>query len=209
MSTRPVLLVAVLAAIAVAAVAFVAATRSGTDPVFGSTPDFSFRIAKATGTSAVEGSKEREFDDAAMAAATRVEPVLATLYAEAFLDPENRSRGIYDAVWTAFDAGALPDAQAAIETLTLGVLGPGFDDVEPEDGVLRARVFFDANGEPALLAADVVFTATATSDGGAPSTIVSRGEYLLRESGGLWRIVAFRVDRADEGLPAPSPSEAA
>ena len=82
-------------------------SRGGTDPVLGSTPDFTFRIAKATGTSAVEGSKEREFDDAAMAAATRVEPVLATLYAEAFLDPENSSRGIYDAVWTVFDADAL------------------------------------------------------------------------------------------------------
>ncbi|MFM7718886.1 MAG: hypothetical protein ACKO8G_05270 [Actinomycetota bacterium] len=203
-SARPYLLVALLAAIVLGVVGFLALARGGTDLLSRATPEFSFRIARATGTSGTPGTKDRELADAAMAAAEKVEPVLSTFYASAFLDPENLSDAAYDEAWEAFDAAALPDARAAIETLTLGDLGPAFSDVQPADGVLRARVFFDAYGEPALLAANVVFTATATPGGeaAAPATIVSRGEFLLRESGGLWRIVAFRVDRADEDLPA-------
>lgn len=194
--------VVVLAAVAILAVVLGGDGGSG---VSRSTPEFSFSLEKAIGTSLEEGVKDRDVSDRADTVAAEIAPTLDLLYSAAFLDPENRAGGTYDAVWTLFGDEARASAVAAVDTLTLGALGSGFDDVQPGKGRLAARVLFDAEGEPKLVAVQVRFEAVATpgADAATAATIVSKGEYLLERVTTGWVIVAFRVDRADENLPAP------
>lgn len=189
--------------------ALVLAGGGGAGPSFSQreTPEFSFSVAKATGTSAAEDVKDPDLVDEATAVATDIAPIFDTLFTEAFLDPENLLSGTYDDVWTSFDAGAVTDAQAAVETLTLGAYGKRFTDVQPEKGTLRARVLFDAAGAPTLVVVTIAFDATAEPGAAqGPATIVSRGQFLLEGGPGAWRIVAFRADRADSNMPSLTPS---
>jgi hypothetical protein len=192
--------VAIVAAVGVAVVLL----GGGTSIVSRSTPEFSFTLDKAIGTSLEPGVKDRDVSGRADTVAAEIAPTLDLLYSAAFLDPENWTTATYDAVWTFFDPEARPTAIASASTLTLGELGSRFDDVRPDRGKLSARVLFDAAGEATLVAVQVTFRATATPGGDAatPATIVSRGEFLLERSTDGWVIVAFRVDREDENLPA-------
>lgn len=196
--------IAVVAAVAVAAVLL----GGGTSVVSRSTPEFSFTVDKAIGTSLEPGVKDRDVSGRADTVAAEIAPTLDLLYAAAFLDPENWTTGTYDAVWDLFDAEARPTALASASTLTLGDLGARFDDVQPDRGTFDARVLFDAAGAPTLVAVQVTFRAIATpgADPATSATIVSRGEFLLERSATGWTIVAFRVDREDENLPAAEAS---
>lgn len=192
--------VAVVATLGILAVVL----GGGTSIVSRSTPDFSFTVDKAIGTSLEPGVKDRDVSERADTVAAEIAPTLDLLYSAAFLDPENWTNGTYDAVWTLFGDEARPTAVASASTLTLGDLGARFDDVQPDRGVLDARVLFDAEGAATLVSVRVTFRATATpgaGDAGA-ATIVSRGEFLLEQRETGWVIVAFRVDREDEDVPA-------
>lgn len=193
--------VAVVAALGVLAVVL---GGGGTSIVSRSTPAFSFTVDKAIGTSLEPGVKDRDVSGRADTVAAEIAPTLDLLYSAAFLDPENWTSGTYDAVWTFFGVEARATAVASASTLTLGDLGARFDDVQPDRGVLAARVLFDADGEAELVAVRVTFRATATpgADAAGAATIVSRGEFLLERSETGWVIVAFRVDREDENVPA-------
>lgn len=170
------------------------------------TPEFSFTVAKATGTSAAEDVKDPDLVTQATAVASDIAPIFDSLFTEAFLNPENLLSGNYDSVWAAFGTDAVTDARAAVETLTLGSFGPRFSDVQPDKGTLRARVLFDAEGIPKLVVVTIAFDATARPGAQGAATIVSRGQYLLEGGPGAWKIVAFRTDRSDENLPILSPS---
>lgn len=193
---------------AVVATVIVLAGSGGTGPSASDreTPEFSFTVAKATGTSAAEDVKDPDLVDEATAVANQVAPIFDTLFTEAFLNPENLLSETYDSVWTAFGTDAVADAQAAVETLTLGGFGPRFTDVQPEKGTLRARVLFDADGRATLVVVTIAFDATARPGAQGPATIASRGQYLLEGGPGAWRIVAFRADRSDENMPSLTPS---
>lgn len=193
--------VAVVAALGVLAVVL---GGGGTSVVSRSTPAFSFTVDKAIGTSLEPGVKDRDVSERADTVAAEIAPTLDLLYSAAFLDPENWTTGAYDAVWALFGDEARPTAVASAATLTLGDLGARFDDVQPDRGVLAARVLFDADGSATLVSVRVTFRATATpgADAAGAAEIVSRGEYLLERSDTGWVIVAFRVDREDGNVPA-------
>lgn len=204
-SSRVLIIGGAVAALAIAGVLAVVlgGGGGGPAPVSRSTPAFSFTLQKAIGTSTEPGVKDRDLSARADEVAAEIAPTLDLLYSAAFLDPENLEAGAYDTVWTLFGDEARPTALASASTLTLGDLGAGFDDVQPDRGNLAARVLFGPEGEPQLVAVRVTFRAIATpgGDGTAPASIVSRGEYLLERRATGWIIVGFRVDREDENLP--------
>lgn len=204
-STSRVVLIGVgVAALAVIGVLAVVLGGGGTSIISRSTPEFSFTVDKAIGTSLEPGVKDRDVSGRADTVAAEIAPTLDVLYSAAFLDPENWANGTYDPVWTLFGADARATAIASASVLTLGDLGARFDDVQPDRGVLAARVLFDAAGEATLVSVRVTFRATATpgADASTAASIVSRGEYLLERGSSGWVIVAFRVDRDDENVPA-------
>jgi hypothetical protein len=193
--------VAVVAAIGVLAVVL---SGGGTSVVSRSTPAFSFTVQKAIGTTLEPGVKDQDVSARADIVAAELAPTFDLLFSAAYLDPENWREGTYDDVWTFFGDEARPTAVASAQTLTLGDLGARFDDVQPVRGVLGARVLFDADGEPKLVAVRITFRATGTpgADAANAAQIIARGEFLVERRGTDWVITAFRVDRDDANLPA-------
>jgi hypothetical protein len=209
-------IVGVVAVLAVVAVVVILLVSGGDNPitrVLGggssgggdkSIPEFSFTIAKAQAVPTKDGVTPKKLAGKAKSATKAAATVLDTFYTDAFLDPN---------VWgkspTAFD-GFTPDAKAAAaKKLKILTAGPNaadeLTDLQPAPSKLTTKVLFDEKGAAYQVMATVLFTAHATLKTGGHATLVSTGQYFLKQVGGSWKVVAFEVKRADK-TSAVSPS---
>src|SRR5205085_3025596 len=113
--------------------------------------------------------------------------LLDTFYTEAFLNPN---------VWgkdsNAFD-NFTPDAKAAAaKKLTILTAGPNAADelknLQPVPSKLTSKVLFDDKGNAYQVMATVQFMADATLKAGGHATLVSTGQYFLKQVGGSWNV---------------------
>lgn len=139
-------------------------------------------------------------------AAREVEFVMNTLYTVAFADQVHW--GDYGDAWALFEAGTARQAQADVETLTLGAAASDlYETLTPEQGDSRLAiaVLTDARKSPVSAIAQVDFSAVAELIDGNVTAINSDGVYFLRRSGGEWLIYGYRTDRSERAAD-PSPS---
>jgi hypothetical protein len=176
----------------------------GDDP---QTPPFDFTVGKTVAVPTGEKTKPEDLAPAAQEASAAVVPVMDQLYTEAFLDPDNWQNGEYDEVWEVFESGALPTAQQSVETLTLGTTaGDTYETVEPTSGKVRFKVLFDADGNPVSVVAIVEFEALGARKDGTYTSVISQGQYFLRDTGDGWKVYSFSVKRADTEAAPPTPA---
>jgi len=172
-------------------------------------PEFDFRVSPKTAVVATSADADVEaLRPAAEQAGAEVTAVLDELYTAAFLDPTNWREGDYEEVFAFFADGAVGAAREAVETLALGAgAGDVFEKVTPRRGRLAFRVLFDPDGAADTVVARVRFRALAERTDGTYQTIVSQGQFFLRDVGG-WKVTAFDVERKDREAkpPAPAPS---
>jgi hypothetical protein len=185
-------------------------TISGGNHEDDTVPPFDFTQGKVGVVGTVAHADIDAMTTQAESAAADITPMLDDLYTNAFLDPTNWRDGDYEEVFGIFASDALADAQAGVETLTLGTTaGDVYERVTPKRGSIKYRVLFDQDGNPATVVATVSFSALGQRQDGTYTAIVSSGEYFLSDEGG-WKVTAFTVSRSDHETKAPpSPSASA
>jgi len=175
-------------------------------------PELDFRVSPKTRVVATNDKADVDaLQTLAEETGAEVTPILDDLYTAAFLDPGNWRDGDYEGVFGHFADGAVAAARESVETLTLGVgAGDVFEAVTPEKGSLAYRVLFDPDGKPDTIVVRVRFRALGERKDGTYVSIVSDGQFFLRDVGG-WKVTAFDVERSDREakLPVPSPSGSA
>ena len=165
-------------------------------------PDFSFTVTKTQAVPTKSGLDTKKLANKAKAATKSAATVIDALYTEAFLDPN---------VWgkdsKAFDNFTGDAKAAAAKKLTILTAGPNaateLTDLQPASGKLSTKVLFDDKGNAYQVMATVQFTADATLKTGGHATLVSTGQYFLKQVGGSWEVVAFEVKRADSATTTP------
>jgi hypothetical protein len=172
-------------------------------------PPFDFTQAKTGVVATTENADADAMATQAESVTADITPMLDDLYTNAFLDPTKWRAGDYEEIFGIFAPDALADAQAGIETLTLGATaGDVYERVTPKRGTIKYRVLFDQDGNPATVVATVTFSALGQRQDGTYTAIVSSGEYFFSDEGG-WKVTAFTVSRADhetKAPPSPTPS---
>jgi len=199
----PVVLVAI-------GVAILLALRGGGGAIIGGgdepAPPFDFIVKPATAIPTAPDADEAALSASAAEVAQEITPMIDDLYTNAYLDPSNWRHDDYEEVFTAFAPDAAATAEQSVETLTLGATaGDVFDTVDPGKSKLTYQVLFDPDGAPESAVVSVIFRATAERKNGTFLTIVSEGEFFLRQVDG-WKITAFDVTRDDHETQPPSPS---
>ncbi|MEA2521098.1 MAG: hypothetical protein QOI81_744 [Actinomycetota bacterium] len=209
--TKPALIVGIVALVAVVVVGIIMFTSGGKSPPGTITqgdkpiPDFTFTVAKTQAVPTRSGVKPQKLANKATTATKAAAALLDTFYTEAFLNPN---------VWgkdsNAFD-NFTPDAKAAAaKKLTILTAGPNAADelknLHPVPSKLTSKVLFDDKGNAYQVMATVEFMANATLKAGGHATLVSTGQYFLKQVGGSWKVVAFEVKRADTNTAPPSPT---
>ena len=173
-------------------------------------PAFDFPPPQVGIEATSENANTDSLRETAEKAAGDVVPIMDQLYTEAFLDPNNWKDGEFDEVWELFDEIALPSAQSAVETLTLGVnAGDVYQSVEPGKGKLKVRALFDEDGNIVSMVALVSFEAYGAGKDGTYSNVVSSGQYFLRNTGDGWKIYSFDAKRLDSEAAPPKPAPSA
>jgi len=187
--------------------------RGGAVPILGGqdevTPPFDFTVRGAHAVAISTDANDDALDASAQQVAQDVTPTIDDLYTFAFLDPSNWHDGEYDEAFEAFADGAVQEAQANADVLTLGAdAGDVYKTVEPRKSTLSYEVLFDKNGKPDTVVATVVFRALGERKDGTYTAILSEGTFFLRDVDG-WKVTAFDVTRGDAETEPPSPSPSA
>jgi len=166
--------------------------------------EFSFRLGNVQ-ASPVTRTPPAELKDVAREAGTEIKETMDELYFRAFVDTS--SWGDYAAAFEVFDEQAASRAESDVEILTLG---PTADDVyeslDPTSATLTIVVLTDKEDAPFTAVAEAQFLANAVGDDGTSTEISSIGSFFLRQVDGVWKIFAYRVDRADQAAAGPSPT---
>jgi hypothetical protein len=204
--------VLVLAVIAVVAVLL----ARGPDSAAGSaspvvTPKFSFKASDVVAITTAAKPNQKEADQAAKVSMPAAETILHDLYSNGFLVPANWTTGTYDSVLSDFADPAKAQATKQIDVLTAGAsAGSTYSSISPETATLTAKVLMDPKDHVYSIAGRVTFTATAVNkDGSGAVLLQSKGQYILQQDGGSWKITAFSVRRDDHPIKtAPSISGA-
>jgi hypothetical protein len=176
----------------------------GTD-VHPTTPELTFKVAKAVAIPVTAGQTPKKLAGAASGAADGAVDVVDTIYTEGFLDPSSWEGADYDDAWTQFTDAAAAQAESEADTLTAGSdAGATYDLIEPAKATVRSRVLVDDAGKPVSVVALVYFSAKGMHDDGSYTLFKSTGQYFLERDGSDWTVVAFDVRRADSEKEAPA-----
>jgi hypothetical protein len=169
-------------------------------------PDsFSFDLAGSVQVSPTSTTPPAQLGDVARDAGDGVKETMDELYFSAFVDTDQW--GDYADAFALFDGRAAASAEGDADVLTLGpTAGDQFEIVEPTSGTLSISVLTNGQDAPVSAVAEVEFLADATGADGSTTEIASTGSFFLRQVDGTWRIYAYRVDRDDTTLAAPSAS---
>ena len=208
---KPAVIVGILAVVAVVAVGIFLLASGGKNPQPGGhlnggsstpVPGFTFAIGKTQAVPTKSGVNPSQLANKAQSATKSAATVLDSFYADAFLDPNAWGKAP-----TAF-GNFTPDAKAAAaKELSILTAGPNAADeltaLQPAPSKLSTQVLFDDKGSPYQIMATVLFRADATLKAGGHATLVSTGQYFLKQVGGSWKVVAFEVKRADSAATLP------
>jgi hypothetical protein len=170
----------------------------------GAPGEFGFELlsVQASATSHTQPSQLR---DTVQEAGAGVKATMDELYFRAFVD--TGSWGDYRAAYELFDGQAAARAEADAEVLTLGpTANDDFEALNPTTRTLSIAVLTDLKDVPATAIAEVRFSADAQRTDDTATQISSNGSFFLRRVDGAWRIFAYRVDRDDRAVAAPSPT---
>lgn len=163
-------------------------------------PSFQFKVTETTTITTAKGADQSKAADAAKPAAATAQKAIQELYSNAFLVPNDWTKGTYDAAFAGFTGTARAQAMKQLDVLTAGTAaGDTYSDIQPGTASMKTSILIDSKGQPYSAIGAVTFTAIATkSDGTGATLIVSKGQYTLEKTGKGWRITAFSVDRADK-----------
>ena len=171
------------------------------------TPDFAFEVRRVVpeSTTATQSSElQREAD----AVAEEVKATLDELYFDGYVEAD--TWGDFGEIEALFDDEARDQAEADLDTLTLGTAGSEtYTFVTPEEGTLVIDVLTDHGDRPVQALAFVKFRGVAEGDDGSFTEVRSDGSFFLRHTGGGWKIYAYRIDRDDRPGRAPAESGSA
>jgi hypothetical protein len=164
---------------------------------------FVFPLDRTTAT-----STGRRNNAGARTAATRIQATLSGFYDAAFMDPENRKRGLPAGAWDGFAPRVRERARSDAEALTLGTSGPSITDLSVTEASLSVRVLLDPRGRPHAAVATVRFDAEGTLQTGESVVVSNRASFLLEPDGDTWLVVGYpRAETEVESVaPSPTPS---
>jgi hypothetical protein len=167
------------------------------------TPEFAFEVRRVVPESTTEtrsSDLQREADDVA----DQVKATLDELYFDGFVETD--TWGDFGEIEDLFDGEARAQAEADLDTLTLGTSGSEtFTFVTPEGGSLVIDVLTDQGDRPVQALAFVKFRGVAEAEDGSLTEVRSDGSFFLHHVEGGWKIYAYRIERGDR--PARAPSE--
>jgi len=171
------------------------------------TPEFAFEVRKVVPETTTE-TKSSSLKKEADAVGDDVKATLDELYFDGFVEAD--TWGDFGEVEGLFDETARDQAEADLDTLTLGASGSEtFTFVTPDEGTLMIDVLTDEGDRPVQALAFVKFRATAEGDDGSFTEVRSAGSFFLRHASGGWKIYSYRVERADRPSEAPEASATA
>ena len=166
--------------------------------------EFAFHLANVQ-ASPVTLTPPSELKDTARKAGVGIKETMDELYFRSFVD--TGSWGDYGAAFELFDGEAQTRAEADVDVLTLGPTAKDdFEALEAPSGTLTIAVLTDKKDAPVTAIAEVQFLADAQGKDNTTTQISSIGSFFLRKVDGAWRIYAYRVDRDDQAVAAPSPT---
>jgi hypothetical protein len=124
------------------------------------------------------------------------------LYFTGFLNPRAWQSGDYRGAWALFAKEAVDKARKDEDTLTLGpTAGTAYSSVTAGPSTLFIRVLLSKTGQASTAVAVVRFTATATTQDGASSSITSTGDFFLQPTRRGWSISGYDVHRSGKSAP--------
>ena len=171
------------------------------------TPAFAFEVRRVVPESTTEtrsSDLQREANDVA----DQIKATLDELYFDGFVEAD--TWGDFGEIEELFDEEARAQAEADLDTLTLGTTGSEtFTFLTPEEGTLVIDVLTDQSDRPVQALAFVKFRGVAEGDDGSFTDIRSEGSFFLRHAEGGWKIYAYRIDRGDRPGRAPAGSGSA
>jgi hypothetical protein len=166
--------------------------------------EFGFRLVNVH-ASPITLTPPSELKETAREAGVGIRQTMDELYFRAFVD--TGSWGDYGAAFELFDGEAQTRAEADVDVLTLGpTANDDFEALEAPSGTLTIAVLTDKKDAPVTAIAEVQFLADAQGKDNTTTQISSIGSFFLRKVDGAWRIYAYRVDRDDQAVAAPSPT---
>jgi len=203
----------VLILIVVAAPIVFLLTRSGAkrtlstpNPTSTSTPRPHFAFATPAVT--VELLGRNKAPQGTKGVAAQIQTDLSHFYDQAFVDPETWANGVPASVWAPFAPGVKAKAQADADSLTIGDPRVELASLSVTKASLSVTFLVDPTGHLVAATADVSFVATGALAGGEQVTVKNHDNFLYREVGGQWVIVAYPLasTKVDAGPVASSPS---
>ena len=121
-----------------------------------------------------------------------VRAALEDLLDLAFVDPERWGDGTFPGLGAHFAGAAREEAVRDLRRLTVGPASETIQEVRPSSASVVVKILADRAGHPVAAFATVDLAATAFADE-ARGRIRHHGRYVLRRSGGRWRIVSYDV----------------
>jgi LCP family protein required for cell wall assembly len=115
------------------------------------------------------------------------------LYETAFVDPQLWGEGRFPGLERFFAGDARAQARRDLDELTLGRSARRLEAVRPRPARLEVRFVTDAGGHAVVAFADMDFRGTATTTAAARIPVAQRGRFVLRRTGGAWRIGSYDV----------------
>jgi hypothetical protein len=171
------------------------------------TPEFAFDVRKVIPESTTETSS-RQLRKDVEDVADDVKVTLDELYVDGFVEAD--TWGDFGEIEGLFEGGAREQAEADLDTLTLGTTGSEtFTFLTPDDGTLVIDVLTDQGDRPVQALAFVKFRGTAEGEDGSFTDVRSSGSFFLRHVDGGWKIYSYRVERDDGPGRAPAASRSA
>jgi hypothetical protein len=170
------------------------------------TPEFAFAVKKVAPQTTSE-TPSRDLEKEAKAVAGEVTSTLDELYFDGFV--EHDTWGDFGEIEGLFDEQARGQAEADLDTLTLGASGAEtYTFVQPDEGTVAIEILADQGDRAVQAIANVKFRGTAEADDGSFTEVKSTGSFFLRHGDGGWKIFSYRVERADKPTDAPSSASA-
>lgn len=171
------------------------------------TPEFAFELKRVVPETTSE-TPSRQLRNEAGEVADGVKSTLDELYYDGFV--EHDTWGDFGEIEELFDGGARDQAEADLDTITLGASGSEtYTFLRPARGTVVVDVLTDPADRPVLALASVRFVGTAEAEDGTFTSVRSSGSFFLRHVEGGWKIYAYRVERDDRSAKGPSASGSA